>query len=1065
MSPVWVFPGVSVCLDSLVGLLGWRVVGGRARAQGDVSMSGRVGLLLCAVLLTVVGVDGVTAEGSERRSSAAGPVVTEAADERSAKAAAVASGGRVEVLDQRTETGRVFANPSGTVTLEQHSLPVRTRQDGRWVDIDTTLRMVGGRVVPVASAAEVALSAGGSSPLVVLGREGKQLSLSWPGNLPVPDLAGDTATYRDVLAGVDVQMRAESTGARLLVVVKDRVAAANPALRSLSFRYTTKDLELRRDAAAGSVSAVDSGGRVVFGAGTALMWDSGDQPDVGEAGVGQRARKLAAMPVAVSSGELTVVPDQNLLTGADTAYPVMVDPWFTAGAWAWTYVNRKFPDQSYWSYGREVGSNAGFEATDNTTQRSYFRMGTGALNGKDIISAQFRVNLWGGWSCTQREVQLWAGGDIGPGTTWNNQPWRRYIGSLTAAKRSGGTGTCAPGVVEFNALSAVSEATSNGYAHTVLSLQAPEQAENNQDPFFWKKFSPDPQLVIEYNTAPNVPADLYADINLPCATGGGRPVTNTSPTLFATGADVDGGNVEVEFEWYHHGGSKIGSYRHPFVATGSRFSAVVPVAALQDGNVYTWRARSGDGRVWGPWSGSCEFAVDTTRPTAIPVVSSAAFPENDLGIPAGSRGEFTFTSADPDVHGYRYRLAEGTTYFIPAGPGTGRLASVPVTATTSRPQTMYVYSVDRAGNRSDTYRAYPFYPDEPVPPPPPVRHDVNADALADVTAVRQVDADETAFLTFVSTGQSVYAPSHTWESGPNTNFRADRIKTGVGDFNGDGRSDLVVLRDEGGNRLTLWLFYANGIGYDIPTVPAWDSGPGSWDLNRVKPVTGDFNGDGKDDVAAVYNYDSPHIGMWAFLGTGTGIAAPTMWWQTPAAGWADWNRMKVVAGDFDGDGDSDVAHFYSYPDEQTRLWIHYSSGLAFGAGTEAWNSGPFQWDWNRMKPVVADSNGDGKDDVIAFYEYYNANFRIWIFTGTTTGVQAPTTWFTGPAGWADWSRMKIVAGDFDGDGRDDVAHLYRYPNNRTALWAHTSTGTAFGAGALRWDSGDWGLDWDRTTFH
>lgn len=1023
-------------------------------------MLGRLGVFACAVITLLVG---LPVAGAEPDPGASSSVVTEAASEGEARSAAAASGQRVEVLDQRSETGQVFANPSGSLTLEQHSSPVRTRKDGRWVGIDTTVRLDGGRVVPGATAAGVSFSGGGSSPLVVLDREGEQLSLSWPADLPVPVLSGDTATYREVFPGVDLQMRAEPAGARVLVVVKTREAAADPALRKLRYGYVTRGLEVRRDATSGAVSAVDSGGVAVFGAGTPLMWDSADV--AGRAGVEPTSRKESAMPVEVAPLELAVVPDQAMLTAPDTVFPVLIDPWFAAGTWAWTYVNRKFPDQSYWSYGRDVGSNAGYESTDGTTQRSYFRMGTSAVNGKDIISATFRVNLWGGWSCSAREVQLWAGGDIGTGTTWNNQPWRRYITSVTAAKRSGGTGECAPGTIEFNAHSAVAEAAGNNYGQTVLSLQAPQAAEDAKDVYFWKKFSADPQLVIEYNTPPNTPSDLYADINLPCTTGAGRPVTNTSPTLFATGSDVDTANVEVEFEWYHQGGNKISGYRHPFIASGSRFSAVVPVTDLQDGQAYGWRARAGDGRVWGAWSGFCEFGFDTTRPTAVPAVSSASFPENDLGIPVGERGEFTFTSADADVFGYRYGLTENTTYFVAAGSGEGKPATVPVTASQSTLLTMYVYAVDKAGNRSDTYRAYPFYPDEEINPAPHVAHDVNADALADVAVVQQVDADETAFLTIASNATGgTYPTLRTWDSGPNTNFRPDRMKTEVGDFNGDGRSDLIVFRDETGGRMTVWLFYANGVGYTAPTAPAWDSGPNAWDLARVKLSTGDFNGDGRDDASAVYNYGNSQFSIWTFLATATGMQPPAEWWANPA-GWADWNQMKVFAGDFNGDGRADVAHLYNYDYAQTRLWIHYSTGTAFPAGAETWNSGQYAWDWHRTKPVVTDVNADGKDDVVAVYNYDNATYKIWTFLATASGVQAPAIWWENPAGWADWHQMKIVAGDFDGDGRGDIGSFYNYANNSTAMWAHTSTGTAFGAGVQRWTSGSWGLDWTRATFH
>lgn len=1050
-------------------------------------MSARFGAVVFGLALVV---SGLPVRGVDVGPGVVSPVaVTEAVDEVSARAAAMATGRQVEVVDQRTETARVFVNPSGSLTLEQHSAPVRVQRDGQWVGIDPSLRVQDGRVVPAATAVGMSFSAGGSDPFLVLDRGGKQLSLSWPTSLPAPTLSGDTATYPEILPGVDLQVRAEPAGARFLMVVKTREAAANPALARLSYRQSTRGLKIQRDAKSNAVSLVDDRGAVVFAAGTPLMWDSTEvsSTDLGATAQSQSAsgtpaesvpepaqetqtdlkagRKVAAMPVEVDATQLVVVPDQHLLTAADTVFPVMIDPWFTATTAAWTYVNKKFPDQSYWSYGRDVGTNAGYESTDGTTQRAYFRMGTSTVNGKDIISATFKTNLYHSWTCSKREVQLWAGGDIGSNTTWNNQPWRRYITSLNAAKKSGGTGECVPGVVEFDAKSAVAEAAANNYGQTVLSLQAPVAAEDAKDTYFWKKFSSDPTLVIEYNSPPDVPSSMYADINLPCATGTNRPVTNSSPTLWVTGTDADTANVEVEFEWYHQGGNKINSYRHPFAASGSRFSAVIPTSQLQDGQAYGWRARTGDGRVWGPWSGFCEFGYDTSKPTASPTVTSTSF-DNDFGpTQAGQRGEFTFTSTDPDVYGYRYGLTENTTYFVAAGTGTSRPATVPLTADISEPKTLFVYSVDKAGNTSTTPTTYSFYPDEQSTPSPHVKHDVNADALADMTIIHQVDSDESAFLNIIPRDAStVYPLLKTWDSGPNTAFPADRIKTEVGDFNGDGKSDILVLRNDPSYRVTAWLFYANGTGYTAPAGPAWDSGTNSWDLNRVKLVVGDFSGDGKDDVGAFYNYDNNTWSIWAFKSTGTGLAAPTQWWSNPA-GWSDWNQMKPVAGDFNGDGKVDVGHLYNYNYGQTKLWVHYSTGAAFNAGSQAWDSGTYAWEWSRTKPVVADVNADGKSDLVAVYNYDNATFRIWTFLATATAVQAPTVWWNNPAGWADWNQMKIVAGDFNGDGRGDIGSFYNYANQRTAVWTHTSTGTAFGSGVERWNSGDWGLDWSRSSFH
>jgi hypothetical protein len=56
-----------------------------------------------------------------------------------------------------------------------------------------------------------------------------------PAALPEPRLARDTATYPDVLPGVDLVVRATVTGFTHVLVVKSAAAAANPTLARISY--------------------------------------------------------------------------------------------------------------------------------------------------------------------------------------------------------------------------------------------------------------------------------------------------------------------------------------------------------------------------------------------------------------------------------------------------------------------------------------------------------------------------------------------------------------------------------------------------------------------------------------------------------------------------------------------------------------------------------------------------------------------------------------------------------------------------------------------------------------
>lgn len=101
------------------------------------------------------------------------------------------------------------------------------------------------------SASPLTLSAGGTGPLAVMTALGRTLSLYWPASLPAPAIAGPTATYRNVLPGVDLAVTADALGGiTTTLIVRTPAAAASLALSSISLRaVATPGLHLTADAA------------------------------------------------------------------------------------------------------------------------------------------------------------------------------------------------------------------------------------------------------------------------------------------------------------------------------------------------------------------------------------------------------------------------------------------------------------------------------------------------------------------------------------------------------------------------------------------------------------------------------------------------------------------------------------------------------------------------------------------------------------------------------------------------------------------------------------------------
>jgi Concanavalin A-like lectin/glucanases superfamily len=671
------------------------------------------------------------------------PDGTTPADYAAASAQAQAAGSQVEVVGQRSETTQVFANPDGTFTASAASRPVRVHQaDGSWADVDPTLRRnADGSVGPVAALGGLRLSGGGNGPLATLDTGGRSLGISWNGTLQPPTLTGDTATYTEVLPGVDLKVRATADGFANTVVVRTAQAAALPAVQSLHFGLSTSGVTAVV-AADGSLSAVDAAGQQVFAAPPARMWDSSDgsttvagdaeQPVVNRTGYdavsdstapGATARQADAT-VRLGPDGLTMEPEATLL--AHGTFPIYVDPETTFNLTAWSEVNSYKPGSVWRTTDNRPAVGHAYDNFGTYTVRSFFGFNTSAVRGAHIYTAVMRAFLVHSWSCSPRPVELWAlPGGVNQRATWNSQPsWATAAGAqfqsrLNVAK--GYTG-CAAGSIAFNATPGVARAAAARAGSLLLGLKA----SNESDVYGWKKFevaSPRlvPQLDVTYDFAPNPLAakDLTTSgLASRCvATAANAPSLKIDAhgiTLRAAATDPDGSQnkLRVNFEWARtdtNPPTRIGGAASGLFLPGSnQFTAVLPKQA-QDGG-YAWRAQVQDinpatGAVMSttPWSPYCYLNQDTSKPSS-PLVDSPQYPGGKRAAdqPAGV-GRMVQFSIDPngatDVTRYYWSLGtdrgdSGTP--INVSPGAG--ATLTLTPAEPGPTKLFVLSADSANN-------------------------------------------------------------------------------------------------------------------------------------------------------------------------------------------------------------------------------------------------------------------------------------------------------------------------------------------------------------------------------
>ncbi|MGW6395106.1 FG-GAP repeat domain-containing protein [Streptomyces sp. NPDC055103] len=252
-------------------------------------------------------------------------------------------------------------------------------------------------------------------------------------------------------------------------------------------------------------------------------------------------------------------------------------------------------------------------------------------------------------------------------------------------------------------------------------------------------------------------------------------------------------------------------------------------------------------------------------------------------------------------------------------------------------------------------------------------------------------ATETKLWTFLGkTNGAFQAPFATW-TGPVTSWQWERAVPHSGDANGDGRDDVIAWYEYSDTSDALFTFVANAQGGFGTPVKSWTST--TWTRAMGKTVTGDYNGDGRDDIAVFYDYAGGAIKVWTFLAQPNGgYAAPFAGFVHDTSG--DWAATNVHSGDFDADGRDDIPFWFDYADGRDIAYVLFvapRAALTLAAGSMTYTS---------MKTVVGDYNGDGRDDIGAMYGYTNGTVKMftWLTKPDATFDPVKVSWSTTTAG-------------------------------------------------------------------
>ncbi len=277
--------------------------------------------------------------------------------------------------------------------------------------------------------------------------------------------------------------------------------------------------------------------------------------------------------------------------------------------------------------------------------------------------------------------------------------------------------------------------------------------------------------------------------------------------------------------------------------------------------------------------------------------------------------------------------------------------------------------------------------------------DLNGDGAAEIVSVTCGGPDENNATVYVNSGSGTFATGVYYPvaaSGGTDPANLCPAAATVADVNGDGKGDIIVTNEYGGD---VTVLLGNGDGtVKVPNV-GYAVGGYPW----VPAMVADFNGDGMADI--MINDDEYSYVYLHGYGDGTFRAAIDNYAPINGGSWPE--ALMVATADFNGDGIADFA---------VANCCNGSAGVTIflgrGDGTLApgvnYGSGDLEY------LVIADFNGDGKLDIAA--DSWDSGY-VQILNGNGDGTfTVGSTYSTGSA--YSWT---MVTGDFNHDKHPDLA--------------------------------------------
>ena len=273
--------------------------------------------------------------------------------------------------------------------------------------------------------------------------------------------------------------------------------------------------------------------------------------------------------------------------------------------------------------------------------------------------------------------------------------------------------------------------------------------------------------------------------------------------------------------------------------------------------------------------------------------------------------------------------------------------------------------------------------------------DFNGDGRADLVTTEYSSSTGTAtYYLYLSNADGTYDSPVTLPA----------TVDAIGDFNGDGKLDFASYHTG-----PLYIYLGNGDGTFQSPKPIDNFINGNSMSAAI--ATMDLNHDGKTDIVVGGEASGNYMQVWLSNGDGTFTKSQTISvaYSVPPNG--------IVTGDFDGDGKADVALVNSGM-QPTSIQVWYGEGNG-QLGSPYIVSDPNNDEDGNV--TVADINNDGRSDIIASPSTVQGRYTVplpnlSVFSGNANRTLSFSTIQTSQCA------AGTAVADFNGDGINDIAY-------------------------------------------